>query len=106
MDSSKAADFIGKLWDDEVIPTLERYIRIPNKSPAFDPQWQAHGHMEAAVALFEAWAREKLKAFPKATLEVLRLEGRTPLIFIEIPGATAAPGRGGGPAGATIKNGR
>jgi acetylornithine deacetylase/succinyl-diaminopimelate desuccinylase-like protein len=94
MQSSKASDFIGRLWDTEVVPTLEEYIRIPNKSPAFDADWQAHGHMDRAVALFEAWAREKLKAFDKATLEVLRLEGRTPLIFIEIPGSSA--GRDGG----------
>ena len=90
MDVKQASDFIARLWDAEVVPTLERYIRIPNKSPAFDPEWQAHGHMDAAVALFEAWAREKLKAFDKATLDVVRLPGRTPLIFIEVPGA--APG--------------
>jgi acetylornithine deacetylase/succinyl-diaminopimelate desuccinylase-like protein len=93
MDSSEASDFIGRLWDAEVVPALEKYIRIPNKSPAFDPDWQAHGHMEAAVKLFEAWAREKLKAFDKASLDVLRLPGRTPLIFIEIPGDK---GRDGG----------
>jgi acetylornithine deacetylase/succinyl-diaminopimelate desuccinylase-like protein len=90
MDSNKASDFIAKLWDGEIVPTLERYIRIPNKSPAFDPQWHEHGHMDAAVELFAGWAREKLKALPGATLEVARLAGRTPLIFIEVPGS--APG--------------
>jgi acetylornithine deacetylase/succinyl-diaminopimelate desuccinylase-like protein len=90
MDSNKASDFITKLWDGEIVPTLERYIRIPNKSPAFDPQWQEHGHMDAAVELFAGWAREKLQALPGATLEVTRLAGRTPLIFIEVPGS--APG--------------
>ena len=90
MDVHKVSDFISRLWDADVVPTLERYIHIPNKSPAFDPKWQEHGHMDEAVALFEAWAREKLKAFDKATLEVVRLPRRTPLIFIEIPGN--APG--------------
>ncbi len=90
MDSSKASGFINTLWDTEIVPTLERYIRIPNKSPAFDPKWQEHGHMDAAVELFADWAREKLKALPGATLEVARLAGRTPLIFIEVPGT--APG--------------
>jgi acetylornithine deacetylase/succinyl-diaminopimelate desuccinylase-like protein len=79
--------FIDRLWDDEIVPVLSDYIRIPNKSPAFDPDWAAHGHMDRAVALFENWAREKLAAFPGAGLEVLRLPGRTPLICIEIPGA-------------------
>ena len=71
-------------------PALTDYIRIPNKSPAFDPDWEEHGHMDKAVALFAAWAREKLKHLPGATLEVVRLPGRTPLIFIEVPGN--APG--------------
>jgi acetylornithine deacetylase/succinyl-diaminopimelate desuccinylase-like protein len=89
-----AADFIGKLWDDEVVPTLCDYIRIPNKSPAFDPDWQQHGHMDRAVELFAAWGRKKLEAIPKATLDVVRLPGRTPLIFIEVPGTNS--GRDGG----------
>jgi acetylornithine deacetylase/succinyl-diaminopimelate desuccinylase-like protein len=78
--------FIDRIWDDEIVPALTDYIRIPNKSPHFDAGWEAHGHMDRAVALFEAWARKKIAAFPGATLEVVRLKGRTPLIFMEIPG--------------------
>ena len=78
--------FIERLWDEEIVPTLVDYIRIPNKSPAFDPGWAEHSHMDKAVALFERWAREKIKSFDRATLEVVRLKDRTPLIFIEIPG--------------------
>jgi len=78
--------FIERLWDDEIVPTLTEYIRIPNKSPAFDSGWAEHGHMDKAVALFERWARQKIKAFEGATLEVVRLKDRTPLIFIEVPG--------------------
>ncbi|MEI9885458.1 MAG: M20 family metallopeptidase [Rhizomicrobium sp.] len=78
--------FIEHIWEDDILPTLTDYIRIPNKSPHFDPDWEAHGHMERAVALFEAWARKKLASFPGATLDVVRLQGRTPLIFMEIPG--------------------
>jgi acetylornithine deacetylase/succinyl-diaminopimelate desuccinylase-like protein len=86
MDSQKTADFLAALWDGEIIPTLTDYIRIPNKSPAFDPEWQAHGHMEKAVDLLSGWAREKLKSLPGSSLEVVRLPGRTPLILIEVPG--------------------
>jgi acetylornithine deacetylase/succinyl-diaminopimelate desuccinylase-like protein len=82
--------FMDRIWDDEIIPALADYIRIPNKSPAFDPDWEKNGHMEKAVALFADWARGKLAAFPGASLEVVRLPKRTPLIFIEIPGT--APG--------------
>ena len=53
MDSQKTANFIKSLWDGEIIPALTDYIRIPNKSPAFDPDWEAHGHMEKAVTLFD-----------------------------------------------------
>jgi acetylornithine deacetylase/succinyl-diaminopimelate desuccinylase-like protein len=86
MDSQKTADFLAALWDGEIIPTLTDYIRIPNKSPAFDPEWQVHGHMEKAVDLLSGWAREKLKSLPGSSLEVVRLPGRTPLILIEVPG--------------------
>ena len=99
MDTAKAASFIDRLWDSEIVSQLADYIRIPNKSPAFDPQWQEHGHMDQAVALFEAWARGKLASLPGATLEVVRLSGRTPLIVIEVP-ATAQTSA---PAGATSK---
>jgi acetylornithine deacetylase/succinyl-diaminopimelate desuccinylase-like protein len=78
--------FIERIWDDEILPTLTEYIRIPNKSPYFDSDWEKHGHMDRAVALFEAWARKKIATIPGATLEVVRLPKRTPLIFMEIPG--------------------
>ena len=45
--------FLSSPWASSVLPTLVAYIRIPNKSPAFDPDWVKHGHMEKAVALFE-----------------------------------------------------
>jgi acetylornithine deacetylase/succinyl-diaminopimelate desuccinylase-like protein len=90
MDFPKATAFLEKIWDDEIVPKLTDYIRIPNKSPAFDPDWEAHGFMEQAVTMFADWARGKLGAFPGATLEIVRLPKRTPLIFIEIPGT--APG--------------
>ena len=86
MDQSAAKSFIDRLWDEEVIPELTEYIRIPNKSPAFDPDWEAHGYMDAAVDQFAAWAKGKIAALDGAALEVVRLPGRTPVILIEIPG--------------------
>jgi acetylornithine deacetylase/succinyl-diaminopimelate desuccinylase-like protein len=86
MDFGKVTAFMTRIWDDEIIPALADYIRIPNKSPAFDPDWEAHGHMEKVVQMFAGWANAKLAAFPGAKLEVVRLPKRTPLIFIEIPG--------------------
>ena len=86
MDQTAAKAFIDALWDDEVVPELTRYIRIPNKSPSYDPDWRAHGYMDEAVQQFAAWARGKLAGLPRATLEIVRLGDRTPVIFIEIPG--------------------
>jgi acetylornithine deacetylase/succinyl-diaminopimelate desuccinylase-like protein len=85
MDTSKASLFIDALWSDSIVAQLTDYIRIPNKSPHFDPEWQAHGHMDAAVRLIEKWCREY--APPGSTIEVVRLPNRTPLIFMDIPGS-------------------
>ncbi len=86
MDGARLVKFIDRSWGEEVVPTLIEYIKIPNKSPHFDPEWAAHGHMDRAVAMFEGWARERIAALPGASLETVRLPGRTPLILIEIPG--------------------
>jgi acetylornithine deacetylase/succinyl-diaminopimelate desuccinylase-like protein len=87
MDTRRSKAFIDRMWDDEIVPQLIEYIKIPNKSPAFDPQWAEHGYMDAAVTQLQAWARGKLPALAGATLEVVRLPGRTPLIYIDVPGA-------------------
>lgn len=84
MDSNQIKDFVGKMWDEQIVPQLVEYIRIPNKSPMFDAQWVEHGYMDQAVSLMEKWA--KAQPIPGMQLEVVRLPGRTPLIFIEIPG--------------------
>ncbi|HEY8696281.1 MAG TPA: M20 family metallopeptidase [Rhizomicrobium sp.] len=86
MDSTRLKEFVEEFWEDSVVPSLTEYIRIPNKSPAFDPDWVSHGYMDAATALLERWAREQISRLPGATLEVVRLEGRTPVILIDLPG--------------------
>lgn len=78
--------FTDEIWRDAIVPTLVEYIAIPNKSPSFEPNWEKLGHMDKAVDLFVAWAEERLPAL-NATLSVERLPGRTPLIFIDVPGA-------------------
>lgn len=78
--------FVDDIWNAEIVPTLVEYIAIPNKSPSFEPNWEKLGHMEKAVELFVAWAEKKLPAL-NATLSVERLPGRTPLIFIDVPGS-------------------
>jgi len=86
LDVARTKKLVDQCWSDEIVPALVEYIKIPNKSPAFDPDWAAHGYMDEAVVLFERWARAKLPSLPGATIEVVTLPGRTPIILIEIPG--------------------
>ncbi len=90
MDNARIAAYLDRKWDEDIVPQLVDYIRIPNKSPMFDPDWVAHGHMEAAVTLMERWA--KAQSIPGLVVEVVRLEGRTPLIYLEIPASGADTG--------------
>jgi len=86
MDNKKTADFVSDIWDKSIVPELCEYIKVPNKSPLFDPDWEQHGYMEQAVQMLEAWARQQPIAGMQ--IEVMRIEGRTPLLFIDIPGAS------------------
>ncbi len=86
MDNKKTAAFVGDIWDDSIVPELFEYIKVPNKSPLFDPDWEKHGYMEQAVQMLEAWARQQPIAGMQ--VEVIRIEGRTPILFIDIPGAS------------------
>jgi len=86
MDTRKTATFVNAVWDESIIPELCEYIRIPNKSPAFDPDWESRGHMDRAVTLLEAWASKQPIA--GMHVEIVRIEGRTPILFIDIPGAS------------------
>ena len=83
LDPASAEKYIAEKWDDDIVPQLVEYIRIPNKSPMFDRDWEANGHMDAAVRLMESWARAQ--SIPGLQVEVVRLPGRTPLIYAEIP---------------------
>jgi len=86
MDNAAIQSYVERLWDQSILPELTEYVRIPNKSPAFDPEWRAHGHMEQVVARFSEWARRQ--PIKGLELAVVRLEGRTPLLFIDTPGAS------------------
>lgn len=83
MNSNQAQREIDQQWDDEIVPNLVEYIRIPNKSPMFDADWVQHGYMADAVKLMLRWAQQQPIAGMK--VEVISGEGRTPLIFIEVP---------------------
>ncbi|MCB1049591.1 MAG: M20 family metallopeptidase [Acidobacteria bacterium] len=84
-DAKQTLHFVDGFWEKEIVPTLCEYIEIPNKSPLFDPKWVENGHMERVLQLALKW----IEAHPLegAKLHVGRLEGRTPLIILDVPGA-------------------
>ena len=84
MKADQNRQLVDETWSSSIVPTLEQYIRIPNQSPLFDPDWKSNGYMHRAVALAKEWAVSQQLAGMK--IEVHELEGRTPVIFMEIDG--------------------
>jgi acetylornithine deacetylase/succinyl-diaminopimelate desuccinylase-like protein len=84
MSAAASLEFVGSVWDQSIVPTLTEYIRIPNRSPAFDPEWREHGHMHRAVALIADWCRRQ--PIEGMLVEVIEHAGRTPVIWAEVPG--------------------
>jgi acetylornithine deacetylase/succinyl-diaminopimelate desuccinylase-like protein len=83
MDLERLSNSIEGAWE-EITERLIAYVRIPNKSPLFDPDWEQHGYMEQAITLMADWCRAQ--PLPGARVEVRRLPGRTPLLLVDIPG--------------------
>lgn len=85
MESRQLASTVDEIWAASALPALERFIRIPNQSPLFDPDWKRNGHMGKAITLAKEWVdKQGFRA------EIHEIEGRTPLLFIEIEGDSAA----------------
>ena len=84
MDLEKLRAAVNKVWDESIVERLTAYVRIPNKSPMFDPQWEAHGYMDAAIQLMADWCRAQPVRGMK--VEIKRLAGRTPLLLVDVPG--------------------
>ena len=83
LDAAQARARIDAQWDGDILRQLTDYIAIPAKSPVFDPDWAAHGFIDAVVRQAAGWV--EAQKVPGLTLEVVRLPGRTPVIFFEIP---------------------
>ena len=84
VDGDRTQSFVNRFWDEFIIPTITEYIRIPNKSVAFDPDWESAGHMEAALQLALNWLDQH--PIPGARVQVGRQAGRTPLLLLDCPG--------------------
>lgn len=84
MNHSTLFSTIGAQWDRDIVAQLTDYIRIPAKSPHFDPQWQSHGHIDRVIALAAAWVRKQ--PVRGLSVELVRLPGRTPLLYFDVAG--------------------
>ena len=75
---------INQFWDDHITSSLFDYIKIPNKSPAFDKDWKKNGHMDKVLDMAKSWGEKHLPC--GAELLVEEAPGRTPLLLVDIPG--------------------
>ena len=83
LDTNKLLDDISRQWDADIVPQLIEYVKLPAKSPGFDRDWAKHGFLDAAIEQARKWVAAQHVA--GLTLEVVRTEGRTPVLFFEIP---------------------
>jgi len=88
-DAGIAASLAKQAWAGSIVPTLQSYISIPNESPAFDPEWQANGHMDRAIDLLHEWCASR--AIEGMTIEQVRLPGLTPVLLIDVPAVGPDP---------------
>ena len=82
LNAAEVLSQVSSTWDDTIVPQLVDYIRIPAKSPMFDADWAANGYIDTVVRNTAAWIEaQKVEGL---SLEVIRLPGRTPVLFFEV----------------------
>src|SRR5688572_17208841 len=84
MDIARVLSSVEQQWKNSIVERLSAYVRIPNKSPLFDPDWEKHGYMEQAADLIAEWCRAQPVEGMK--VEVRRLPGLTPVVLVDVPG--------------------
>ena len=88
LNAPQALSQVTAQWDGDILKQLTDYIAIPAKSPTFDPDWAQHGYIDTVIRNAASWVEsQKVEGL---TLEIVRLEGRTPVLFFEIPATRAA----------------
>lgn len=81
---------VHRIWEDDVLPALERYTTIPCLSPAFDPEWERGGHLAEAAELLRSWCAGRPIA--GLTAEVVAPAGTTPVVLVEAPATGGVSG--------------
>ncbi|MGE8317802.1 MAG: M20 family metallopeptidase [Comamonas sp.] len=83
-----ALSHISQQWDRDIVRQLTDYIAIPAKSPGFDADWAQHGFIDTVVRNAATWV--EAQKVPGLKLEIVRLPGRTPVLFFEIAATQSA----------------
>ena len=87
LDAAVALSQVSAQWDGDIVKQISDYIAIPAKSPGFDADWKAHGYIDTVMRNAADWVEaQKVEGL---TLEVIRLDGRTPVLFFEISATRA-----------------
>ncbi|HVE89003.1 MAG TPA: M20/M25/M40 family metallo-hydrolase, partial [Burkholderiaceae bacterium] len=76
-------EFVAAKWDEDLVPRLVDYVRVPAKSPAFDASWDEHGHLRSVVKAAEQWCRQQ--SIEGLTIEIVAIEGKTPCLLFDVP---------------------
>jgi acetylornithine deacetylase/succinyl-diaminopimelate desuccinylase-like protein len=86
LDGAAVAAHVDAVWTTSILDLLHDYVRIPNVSPAYDAGWAEAGHMQRAVDLTQEWCNQRVdSALKGAKVEVHEIDGRTPLLLVDIP---------------------
>jgi acetylornithine deacetylase/succinyl-diaminopimelate desuccinylase-like protein len=90
LNAAQALGQVSRAWDEDIVGRLSDYIAIPAKSPMFDADWAQNGFIDAVVRNAAMWVEaQKVQGL---TLEIIRLEGRTPVLFFEVLPSSGALG--------------
>ncbi|MES2187225.1 MAG: M20/M25/M40 family metallo-hydrolase [Pseudomonadota bacterium] len=82
LDAGRLQSEIDARWDGDIVRQITEYIAIPAKSPGFEKDWATLGYIDTVVRNAAQWVEaQKVEGL---TLEVVRLPGRTPVIFFEV----------------------
>ncbi|OGB82588.1 MAG: peptidase M20 [Burkholderiales bacterium RIFOXYD2_FULL_59_8] len=86
LNPTQALTQVSQAWDADLVKQLTHYIAIPAKSPMFDADWAQHGLIDTVVQNAFEWVQAQNVA--GLTLEIIRLPGRTPVLFFEVSAST------------------
>lgn len=87
LDTTQVLSTVSRAWDEDLVGQLSDYIEIPAKSPAFDANWAQAGYLDKVIECTAAWIDAQKVA--GLTLEIIRLPGRTPVLFFEVAATRA-----------------